>query len=185
MERTGIVENTKNLVPSKVSGPQSEKQLSDTETYSKNILGPVYFELSNLRVFGKAGLPEDKIVAPAQSPYIVASNEEFCVSVDITFNESPLTALLMCLGTRMTVDFAFEGLGGRAPERDWAVTDITVKDDFSYTLTFKSTPDDAQLLPGLYAIAGVVAIGPVENKCTTPILGYGYIAKQLLQVYPA
>ncbi|MGB3202217.1 MAG: hypothetical protein WBA99_15035 [Nodosilinea sp.] len=184
MERAGIVENMTALVQAEVFGPQSEKQLSDTETYSKNILGPVYFELSNLRVFGKAGLPEDKIVAPAQSPYIVASNEEFCVSVDITFNESPLSSLLMCLGTRMTVDFAFEGLG-KATETDWAVTDITEKDDFSYTLTYRATPDSATLVPGLYAIAAVASIGPVENKCSTHILGYGYIAKQLLQVYPA
>jgi hypothetical protein len=185
MERTGIVENMTSIVNSQASSPQPKKQFTDTETYSKNILGPVYFELSNLRVFGKAGLPEDKTVAPEQSPYIVATNEEFCVSVDITFNESPLSALLMCLGTRMTVDFAFEGLGGRATEIDWAVTDLTQKDDFSYTLTYKATPDAAQLVPGLYAIAAVASIGPVENECSQHILGYGYIAKQLLQVYPA
>lgn len=184
MERAGILENVAPLVETEVDGPQSKKQFSDTETYSKNILGPVYFELSNLRVFGKAGLPDDKIVAPSQSPYIVASNEEFCVSVDITFNESPLSSLLMCLGTRMTVDFAFEGLG-QATEIDWAVTDITVKDEFSYTLTYSATPDAAQLVSGLYAIAAVASIGPVENECSTHILGYGYIAKQLLQVYPA
>ncbi|HSM82620.1 MAG TPA: hypothetical protein VLS96_13090 [Nodosilinea sp.] len=185
MERTGIVENMEAAVKAEVSGPQSPKQLSDTETYSKNILGPVSFTLSNLRVFGKAGEPEYTTVAPSQSPYIIATNEEFCVSVDIEFNYSPLTSLLMCLGTRLTVDFAFEGVGGRAGEVDWAVTDITVKDDFNYTLTFKSTPDAAGLVPGLYAIAAVASIGPVENKCSQHILGYGYIAKQLLQVYPA
>ncbi|MGF1520096.1 MAG: hypothetical protein ACFCVB_20165 [Nodosilinea sp.] len=185
MERAGIVENATKLVETKVVGPQSKKQLSTTETYSNNILGPVTFELSNLRVFGAAGMPEDKVVAPSQSPYIIATDEEFYVRVDIKFNETPLTALLMCLGTRLTVDFAFEGLGGRASEVDWAVTDLTEKDEFEYTLTFKSTPDDAHLVPGLYAIAAVASIGPVENKCSQHILGYGYIAKQLLQVYPA
>lgn len=187
MERSGIVENASkiDLVETVVSGPQHKKQLSDTEAYSKNILGPVSFALSNLRAFGKAEEPEEKTVAPGQSPYIVAANEEFCVSVDITFNDSPLTALLMCLGTRMTVDFAFEGLGGKTTEIDWAVTDVTVKDMFTYTLTYKSTPEASGLTPGLYAIAGVAAIGPVENECSQHVLGYGYIAKQLLQVYPA
>lgn len=185
MERAGIVENMTAKTAVEADAPQSKGQLTDTETYSKNILGPVSFVLSNLRVAGKAGVPEDKTVAPEQSPYIVATNEEFYLSVDITFNESPLSALLMCLGTRMTVDFSFEGLGGRATEIDWAVTDVTQKDDFSYTLTFVSTPDAAKLVPGLYAIAAVASIGPVENKCSQHILGYGYIAKQLLQVYPA
>jgi hypothetical protein len=185
MERTGTVENMTAAVASKASHAQSPKQLTDTETYSKNILGPVAFVLSNLRVFGKAEAPVDKTVAPDQSPYIIATNEEFCVSVDITFNESPLSALLMCLGTRITVDFAFEGLGGKTNEVDWAVTDLTQKDEFEYTLTYKSTPDASGLTPGLYVIAAVASIGPVENECSQHILGYGYIAKQLLQVYPA
>ncbi|WP_225886976.1 hypothetical protein [Nodosilinea nodulosa] len=184
MERAGILENAAALVETEVAGPQPKKQFTDTETYSKNILGPVYFHLSNLRVYGKAGLPVDQTVAPGQSPYIIATNEEFCVSVDIEFNQSPLTALLMCLGTRMTVDFAFEGLGGRATEIEWAVTDLTKKDEFNYTLTYKATPDAAQLVPGLYAIAAVASIGPVENECSQHVLGYGYIAQQLLQVYP-
>lgn len=185
MERTGIVENAVAIVEAKAAGPQPTSQYTDSETYSKNILGPVSFVMSNLRVYGKAGMPLDKTVAPDQSPYIIASNEEFCASVDIEFNDAPLTSLLMCLGTRLTVDFAFEGLGGRASEADWAVTDITQKDQFSYTLTFKSTPEKAGLVPGLYAIAAIASIGPTEHKCSQHILGYGYIAKQLLQVYPA
>ena len=186
MERTGTVENiVAPLVETKVAGPQSAKQFSDSETYSKNILGPVSFTMSNLRVYGESELPVDKTVAPAQSPYIVASDEVFYASVDIVFNESPLTSLLMCLGTRLTVDFAFEGLGSKANEIDWAVTDITQKDKFSYTLTFKSTPEKAGLNSGLYVVAAIASIGPVENKCSQHILGYGYIAKQLLQVYPA
>jgi hypothetical protein len=92
---------------------QSSKQNTDTETYSKGILGPVYFTLSNLNVAGSDVAPADL----HQSQYIVASNENFTISVDIEFNASPLAKLLMCLGTTISVDFGFEGFGA-APEAE-------------------------------------------------------------------
>lgn len=159
--------------------PQPVVQFTDTETYSKNILGPVYFELSNLRVAGTSTAPAD----PSQSPYIVESGEEFSVSVDIEFNKSPLSELLLCLGTEMAINFAFEGIGRKAIETDAVVQDWTRKGDFTYTLTFTGKPADLDLTNGLYAIAAVAKIGPVKHACSQHVLGYGYIAKALLQVY--
>ena len=53
----------------------------------------------------------------------------------------------------------------------------------SYTVVYEGTPEAAGLTPGLYKVAAVVNIGPVENPCSQAILGYGYIAKRYLQVY--
>lgn len=168
-------------------GAQVPFQVADTETYSKNILGPVYFELCNLRLGGKAEAPEwPKNVAPAQSPYIIASNEEFEVSVDIRFNDSPLTRLLLCLGTRMSICFSFEGVGAKAVELDLEVSDLTVKDKFEYTLTWKGTPEQAGLSAGFYGAAAVATVGPVEHPCAPKCAyGFGYIAKVLVQIYEA
>ncbi len=173
-------------IPGKIDS-QVPYQVVNTETYSKNVLGPVYFELCNLRLAGKAETPEPpKHVAPTQSPYIIASNEEFEVSVDIKFNDSPLTRLLLCLGTRMTICFAFEGVGAKAVELDLEVSDLTVKDQFEYTLTWHGTPEQAGLTAGFYVVAGVATIGPIEHPCAPKCAyGFGYIAKQLVQVYEA
>jgi hypothetical protein len=167
-----------------VVGPQNPNQYSDTETYSKNILGPVWFTMKNLRVAGTAGDPVPPVhVAPKQSPYIIASDEVFSLSVDIEFNHSPLSSLLMCLGTVMNIDFAFEGLGAKANELDLAVSDVTQKDKYTYTLTYTSTPRNAGMDAGLYKIAAVATIGPANHPCSQFVLGYGYITEVLLQVY--
>ena len=165
---------------------QPTKQLTDTETYSKNILGPAYFEMSNLVVAGTSDATKIGFeVAPANSPYIVADSEEFSVSLTIEFNKSPLTSLLMCLGTEVHVRFAFEGIGGKAAEEDVEVVITTVKGQFVYDLEWKGTPKDAKLTPGLYGVAAVAQVGPVKHECSQPIIGYGYLAGRLLQVYPA
>lgn len=163
-----------------VIGAQCPFQLSDSETYSVDILGPVWFKLFNLQVGGKFTFP----AAPTQSKYIIAGDEPFAVSVDIEFNKTPLTKLLMCLGTKIKVGFAFEGLGGAAAELDLYAEIVTVQDQYTYTVTYNGVPEKDGLTTGLYEIAAVADIGPVVNKCQTPVFGHGYIEKMLLEVYP-
>jgi hypothetical protein len=161
--------------------PQPQPQNSASETRSKSILGPVMFELSNLRVAGRGTLPAD----PVNSPYIIAENEVFDVSVDIEFNKTPLTELLMCLGTRVGINFAFEGFGKAADEVDLAQSIKTTKGNYKYTITYTGVPKAAGMDPGLYEIAAVAEVGPVENACSTKVWGHGYIQEVLLEVYPA
>ena len=165
---------------------QPTTEYSSTELYSKNILGPSFFEMGGLTIAGSAGEPlPPAFVAPAQSPYIVADDEELSVSLTIKFNKSPLTSLLMCLGTEVHVRFAFEGIGGAAAEEDVEVSITTVKDSYEYELKWTGTPKDAKLTPGLYGVAAVAQVGPVKHECSQPIIGFGYLAGKLLQVYPA
>ncbi|MGB3496311.1 MAG: hypothetical protein WBA57_26520 [Elainellaceae cyanobacterium] len=165
---------------------QPKKQVSNSETHSKNVLGPVSFTLCDLRLRGLAEASEVPSVAPDQSPYIIASNEPFEIEVDVEFNRSPLTSLLLCLGTKMTVCFSFEGIGAKAVEIDLEEAQLTYKDVYKYTLTWKGTPEEAGLTAGFYGIAAVATIGPVEHPCAPKCaMGYGYIAGLLLQVYEA
>jgi hypothetical protein len=161
-----------------VEGPQGP-QHTDSETYSRNILGPVIFELSNLNVAGSSMAPAD----PTQSQYIVASNEEMTISVDVKFNESPLSKLLMCLGTSVSVKFGLEGFGAHAIETDVQASITTVKDQFEYTIEWTGTPAMAKLTSGLYEIGAVVTVGPGKHDCAQYVFGYGYIEEILLQVY--
>lgn len=165
------------------SGPQPHDQPTDSETYSKNLLGPVTFELSYLNVAGSSTAPAD----PTQSQYIVASNEPFTVSLQVNFNTSPLTKLLMCLGTTITVDFGFEGFGASADEADVQATIVTQANQFVYIVEWTGTPQDTSpaLSPGLYEIGATVTIGPANHPCAQYVYGYGYIEEILLQVYPA
>jgi len=159
--------------------------VSDSETKSANILGPTYFELCDLRIEAStAQPPEPMFIAPANSPYIVAADEMFSVSVDVKFNNTPLTRLLLCLGMKVEVRFAFEGIGGAAGETDASKYIVTVKNDFEYTITWTGTANDLNLSEGLYAIAAVASVSPYEHPCSQDVLGYGYIAARLLQVYP-
>jgi len=161
-------------------------QVGVTELHSRNILGPTFFELYDLKVEGGTAqpLPPD-FIAPANSPYIIASNEEFKASVKIKFNDTPLTRLLLCLGTTIKVTFAFEGIGAQATEQDLVATQTTEKDQFEYTVEWTGTPDVAGLTAGFYAIAAVAEVGPANHPCAQFIFGYGYVAKALLQVYKA
>ncbi|AFZ20398.1 hypothetical protein [Allocoleopsis franciscana] len=159
---------------------QRKDQITDTETYSKGVLGPVYFTLSKLDVKGSSVAPADQ----HQSQYIVASDEKFTISVQIDFNASPLAKLLMCLGTTISVDFGFEGFGA-APEVDVKASIVTVKDQLIYTISKELTPEQAKLTPGLYEIGATVTVGPGTHACDQYVYGYGYIEEILLQVYPA
>jgi hypothetical protein len=166
-----------------ITAPQPTQQIGATETYSENVLGPVSFKLWNLRVGGTAGLPEPpKHVAPGQSPYIITANEQFSISVDIEFNDTPLTRLLLCLGTNVCVDFCAEGCGKSASEVDLTACIVTKKDVFKYTLTFTGTPASAGLTDGFYGIAAIVKVGPSTHPCANYIFGCGYLAGVFLLV---
>lgn len=163
-----------------VEGQPNEITLS--ETRSQTIVGPVTFKLSNLDVKGLGNNPAD----PANSQYIVAEDEYFIASVDVEFNKTPLTELLMCLGTRINVDFGLEGYGVKAAELNLSATALTQKGVYKYRVEIQPTrPADQKMPAGLYEIGAVATVGPVENACTTKIWGHGYIEEVLLQVYPA
>lgn len=154
-------------------------EVSTTETRSRTIVGPVTFKLQNLRIRGLGNLPAD----PTNSPFIIAEDEQYEVAVDVLFNKTPLTELLMCLGTRVTIDFGFEGYGKNASEVDVQATLVTSKDQYVYQLIHRGVAKRDGLKPGLYEIGAVATVGPVENRCTTKIWGHGYIKEILLEVY--
>lgn len=160
------------------AGQSDENTLS--ETRGKGIVGPVKFRLSNLDVKGLGNSPAD----PANSQYIIAEDELFVASVDVEFNQTPLTELLMCLGTRIDIDFGLEGYGQKAAELNLSATALTQKGVFKYSLKTTATrPIDQSMPSGLYEIGAVATVGPVENPCTTKIWGHGYIEEVQLQVY--
>lgn len=157
------------------------RELADTETRSKSVIGQVTFNLMDLRVGGLGTNPAD----PTNSPFIIAENERYELSVSVEFNRSPLTELLMCLGTQITVDFGIEGYGVNAPEVNVQESIVTTKDTYSYTIVHSAVARGDGLTPGLYEIGAVATVGPVRNKCTTKIWGHGYIREVVLQVYTA
>lgn len=179
---TIATETAEMMAASKAQPPQ----YSDTETYSRNILGPVWFHLSKLSVLGTAGLPiPPEFVAPDQSDYIIAADEKFVASLNIAFNKSPLSALLMCLGTVVTVNWHFEGQGRRANEFDLSTSFETTKGQFVYTASLEAIPEEVRMNPGLYEVSATVEVGPAKHECSQFVLGYGYISEVLLQVYPS
>jgi hypothetical protein len=161
-------------------------QFGATETWSENILGPVAFYLYDLQITASTASPSLPLqVSPSNSPYIIATNEAFSLSVKIKFNDSPLTKLLLCLGTKIQVDFCAEGCGNKASETDLYATVTTQKDVFDYTLTYTGTPNGSGLTEGFYAIAAVAKVGPSSHPCANFLFGAGYLAGVFLQVYPA
>lgn len=157
------------------------RELTDTEARSQTIVGPVTFKLMDLRVAGLGVNPAD----PVNSPFIIAENEAYELSLTVEFNQTPLTELLMCLGTEIVVDFGIEGYGINAPEVNVRKIIKTVKGQYSYPIVREGIAGNDGLKPGLYEIGAVVTAGPVRNECTTKIWGHGYIKEVILQVYPA
>ena len=175
---------TKNPVLVPVNGPQPLTQHTASETYSRNIMGPVFFEMSNLRVGGSDRAPGGGLeVAPANSPFIVANTESFTASVHIEFNRTPLTRLLLCLGTKIKVKFPVEGLGSAATETELTAEITTEANKFDYALVYEGTPARAGLTEGFYMISAVAEIGPSNHPCAQFLFGAGYVAKVYLQVY--
>ncbi|MDJ0696315.1 hypothetical protein [Mastigocoleus sp. MO_188.B34] len=163
---------------------QPPVQYTATETYSKNILGPVFFEMSGLQVGGSDQPPPPPLeVALSNSPYIIATNEEFQARVKIKFNDTSLTRLLLCLGAKIEVNFCAEGCGHKATEKDLIAYVKTKKDVFEYEVVYQGTPDSAGLTEGFYVIAAVANIGPCDHPCAQFLFGAGYVARVYLQVY--
>lgn len=166
--------------------PAQPSLFSASELKSTNILGPSYFDLCDLTVTGSAGDPAlPMTIAPEQSPYIVATNEAFTVKVAVKFNSTPLTRLLLCLGLKMEVCFSFEGFGGQAGETDISVSKVTKKGEFEYEISWTGTANALNLGKGLYGIAAVVSVSPADHPCSQEVIGYGYVAARLLQIYPS
>lgn len=166
-------------------GSQPRAQVGATETYSKNIIGPVFFTLCNLR-FAGAGDDTDKTVSPMQNQYIVAEDEEYEVSVDVEFSKTPLTRLLLCLGMNVDICFSFESIGHKGKDVDVTESIVTQKDQYTYTITHKGKPADDGFGNTLYAGAVTATVNPPDHKCAPNCpFGFGYLAAVLVQVYPS
>ncbi|MDJ0704623.1 MAG: hypothetical protein QNJ46_15170 [Leptolyngbyaceae cyanobacterium MO_188.B28] len=162
---------------------QEQPQYTSTETYSKQVLGQSSFELCGLSVTGTKGNPPPPWkVAPYQSPYIIDTNEEMWVGLHMYFDQSPLTKLLMCLGTPIHVCFSFEGFGKKTAEVDLPVKIITEENRFNYWIGTKIQPQELDLTPGFYQVAATVEVGPLTHKCGKYVFGYGYIGEVRVQI---
>jgi hypothetical protein len=184
----GIVqpEGRSPLYPPKLKFEQPVFQYGASETYSENILGPVEFWMWDLHIVASVAdpnLPEQ--VAPSNKAQIVELAETFKLKIRIRFNDTPLTRLLLCLGTKITVTFCAEGCGGKATEVDLQAMITTKKDEFYYEVEWVGTPNSAGMTEGFYGIAAVANIGPANHPCAQYLLGAGYCAGVLLQVYDA
>lgn len=174
--------------PPVITVPQGS-QYSATETYSKHILGASSFQMYYLYAKGWGGkVPYPWEVQPntpgtTGSPYIINLNEPMEIGVCLEFDHSPLTELLMCLGTDVNIDFAFEGFGKAAVETDVDVTVTTMKDRFRYLIKYVGTPKQLGLTAGYYELAATATIGPSAHACGNYIFGYGYIGEVRFQVY--
>ncbi|MBE9066066.1 hypothetical protein IQ260_05310 [Leptolyngbya cf. ectocarpi LEGE 11479] len=157
-----------------------------SETYSRNILGPVEFEMCELHVVASVAdpaLPEQ--VAPANKAQIVEKDEYFKLRVKVVFNHTPLTKLLLCLGIDVKINFCIEGCGGKATEVDVSTKIKTEKDKYQYDIEWAGTPNGAGMTPGFYVVAAVANIEMSEHPCAPCLLGAGYVAGVLMQVYDA
>jgi hypothetical protein len=161
--------------------------VAGSETKSTNILGPTYFELCDLRIEASTAQPAPPMqIAPANSPYIVAEDEMFSVSVDVKFNNTPLTRLLLCLGMKVEVHFAFEGIGGKAGETDASEYIVTEKNDFEYTVTWEGHgPSNWTWARASTALPPSPASAPLTTPAPRKCWATAILPPALLQVYPA
>lgn len=159
-------------------------QYMATETYSEHILGSSSFKMYYLYARGLAGNPPFPWeVKPGQSPYIIGENEPLELGVIVSFDRSPLTQLLMCLGTDINISFAFEGFGKGAVETEVDVKVTSIEGQFKYLIRYTGTPKQIGLTPGYYELAATATIGPMTHRCGQLIFGYGYIGEVRFQVY--
>lgn len=186
MVKATVSVSTKTAKKPKAKGsrPSAQPQpQTHTEASTRHFLGPVSFTLSDLQIVGTSA--DWSGPAPEQSSSIIAADEPFLARLNLTFNKSPLTALLMGLGTQITVNLHVEGQGRSTTELDLTATLVTEPNEFAYDLELEDIPSDLDLEPGLYAVSTTVEIGPAAPECSQAVLGYGYLAKVMLQVHPA
>ncbi len=155
---------------------------SDTETYSREVLGTGAFELYRLVVAGIRGDVMPWGPHPEQSANIIDTDEGMRVGLIINFNRSPLAALLICLGIDICANFHFEGFGGAAAEKDLEVCIKSTEGQFRYWVGTQITPQDLGLNAGYYQVAATVKVGPVTHKCGQYVFGYGYLGEARVQI---
>ncbi|NJL46825.1 MAG: hypothetical protein HC929_04100 [Leptolyngbyaceae cyanobacterium SM2_5_2] len=156
--------------------------LSDTETYSREILGQSQFELYHLKATGLRGQLPPWGPHPEQSKHIIDLDEDMRVGLIVKFDQSPLTRLLLCLGVDICAYFHFEGLGGAAAERDLKVVAKSKENQFKYWVGTVIKPQDLGLNRGYYLVGATVEIGPLTHRCGQYIFGYGYIGERRVQI---
>lgn len=158
-------------------------EVGATESFPRTFVIPMEFKLYDLQVNGTSSTP----ASPANSPYIVASDEEFILSAIVEFTPTPLAKTLMCLGVPVTVTFSLEGYGAQAVELDLDYSFTTKVNQFKYLvqLKTKATDTNPKMAAGLYQIAAIAQIGGKVGNCPAPIWGHGYVDQALLQVYAA
>jgi hypothetical protein len=155
---------------------------TDTETYSREILGQSQFELYQLKATGLRGQLPPWGPHPEQSKHIIDLDEDMRVGLVIKFDQSPLTKLLLCLGVTIKAYFHFEGLGAASAEKDLEVAAISQENVFKYWVGTVIKPESLGLTKGYYLVGATVEIGPITGKCGQFIFGYGYIGERRVQI---
>ncbi|MFQ4136127.1 hypothetical protein PGN35_007380 [Nodosilinea sp. PGN35] len=155
---------------------------TDTETYSREILGQSQFELYHLKATGMRGQLPPWGPHPEQSKHIIDLDEDMQVGVVIKFDQSPLTRLLLCLGVTIKAYFHFEGQGAASVETDLAVVASSQENVFKYWIGTIIKPQDLGLTKGYYLVSATVEVGPLTHRCGQFIFGYGYIGERRVQI---
>lgn len=155
---------------------------TDTETYSREILGNSQFELYQLKATGLRGQLPPWGPHPEQSKHIIDVDEDMRVGLVIKFDQSPLTRLLLCLGITIKAYFHFEGLGAASTEKDLTVVASSEENVFKYWVGAVIKPQDLGLTKGYYLVGATVEIGPLTHRCGQFIFGYGYIGERRVQI---
>jgi hypothetical protein len=160
-----------------------EVEVGATESFPHTFVCPLEFKLYDLQVNGTS----KKAACPSNSPYIIAADEDFILSVIVEFTPSPLAQTLMCLGVPVTITFSLEGYGSRTAELDLDYSFKTYAGEYKYLVQLQTKAIDTNpiMTPGLYEIAAVAEIGGKIGNCPAPIWGHGYVEEALLEVYAA
>lgn len=158
-------------------------EVGATEAFPRTFVCPLEFKLYDLQVNGTSKLR----ACPANSPYIVAADEDFILSVIVEFTPSPLAKTLMCLGVPVTITFSLEGFGAQTAELDLKHSFTTVANKFVYKVELQTKAEETNpvMTPGLYEIAAIAEIGGRIGNCAAPIWGHGYVQEALLEIYAA
>lgn len=186
-----IEQTAETVAPSEITEPPVEMQAglpkqgglyTDTETYSREVLGQSQFELYQLKATGTRGQLPPWGPHPEQSKHIIDIDEDMRVGVIIKFDQSPLTKLLLCLGVDICAYFHFEGLGQAAAEKDLKVMAKSKENQSKYWIGTVIKPQDLGLSKGYYMVGATIEVGPMTHSCGQYIFGYGYIGERRVQI---
>lgn len=186
-----IEQKSEVVSPAEIADPPVEMALklpkqgglyTDTETYSREILGQSQFELYHLKATGMRGQLPPWGPHPEQSKHIIDLDEDMRVGLVIKFDQSPLTRLLLCLGVTIKAYFHFEGQGAASAEKDLEVVATSQENVFKYWVGTIIQPQNLGLTKGYYLVSSTVEVGPLTHRCGQFIFGYGYIGERRLQI---